>query len=459
MKSSVTNVYLLEKESNEVGGPSMTRPIVAIVGRPNVGKSTLLNRIVGRRVAIVEDLPGTTRDRLYADASWAGRDFSIVDTGGLEVHPDSEMIQMIKQQVEIAIEEASVIIFLVDGRDGVTAMDLDVADQLRRSGKPVVLAVNKVDNQGSAGLVSEFYKPGLGEPVPISAYHGRGTEELLDRVIALLPPPSAVPEITDMMKLAIVGRPNVGKSMLLNSLLGQERTIVSEIPGTTRDAIDTVFEFNGERFLLIDTAGIKRAGRIGVGVEKYSVIRAHQAIERADIALLVTEAPEGITAQDSHIAGFVSKAYKGVVIIVNKWDLIENKDEAAYEAAIRDSLRFLSYAPILFISAALGTGVKHVLPLVKKVYEERLKRIPTHRLNEMMQVAWKEHNPPSVHGKRLKMLFVTQAQINPPTFVFFVNNPTLVHFSYRRYLENRIRDVFGFTGTSIQLIFKARGEK
>ncbi|MBI4289177.1 MAG: ribosome biogenesis GTPase Der [Chloroflexi bacterium] len=433
----------------------MTGPVVAIVGRPNVGKSALFNRLVGRRVAIVEDLPGTTRDRLYGDVSWSDNSFTVVDTGGLESHPSSDLVQQVKAQVEEAVQEATVIIFVVDGREGLVSTDLDIADMLRRCGKPAVLAVNKVDylNQGPA---SDVYQLAFSDPILISAYHGRGIDRLLDRVISLLPPASPAPALPEMMKVAIVGRPNVGKSLLLNSLLGQERAIVSEIPGTTRDATDTVLEYDGQHCLLIDTAGIRRPGRVELGVEKYSVLRAKQAIERADIALVLVDAAEGITAQDSHIAGYVHQAFKGLVIVVNKWDLVESKDQSAYIAAIRGRMRFLSYASILFISAKEGTGVDRVLSEARRVYEERLKRIPTAGLNEAMETALKSRNPPSIGGKRLRIYYVTQAEVNPPTFVFFVNDPKLLHFSYQRYMENRLREVFGFAGTAVRFIFKPR---
>ena len=378
-----------------------SKPIVAIVGRQNVGKATLLNKVVGKPIAIVEDLPGTTRDRILADVLWQGVEFTIVDTGGLELRPQSTISQRVKEQVEVAITEADVIIFLVDVRDGVMPSDLEIADMLRQESKPIVLVANKADNARLETEAVEFYKLGLGEPLAISAYHGRGTAELLDRIIPLLPsslPTEAEPEI---MKVAIVGRPNVGKSMLLNALLGQERAIVDALPGTTRDAIDTIVDFDGQSVLLIDTAGIRRRGRLGVGVERYSVIRALRAIDRADIALLVLDATELLTAQDMHIAGYIQQAAKGVVVVVNKWDLAMGKSITECNRYIRSQLNFMSYAPVLYTSAKLGQGVDKVMPQVFKVYQERLKRLPTAIVNSVVQQAVAAHNLPRAGSKQL----------------------------------------------------------
>jgi len=436
----------------------VSKPIVAIIGRQNVGKSTLLNRVAGKPIAIVEDLPGTTRDRIFANVSWQGIEFTIVDTGGLELRPETNIAQGVKEQVEAAITEADVIVFLVDVRDGVMPSDQEIADMLRRVSKPLVLAANKADNTKLETEAVEFYRLGLGEPLAISAYHGRGTAELLDRVIPLLPSPPLVEAEPEIMKVAIVGRPNVGKSMLLNVLLGGERVIVDEIPGTTRDAIDTLLDFEGESVLLIDTAGIRRRGRVGVGVERYSVLRALRAIDRADIALLVLDATELAMAQDMHIAGYIQQAAKGIVLVVNKWDLIADKNTIECTRYIRKQLKFMPYAPVLYVSAKFGQGVDKLMPQVHQVYQERLKRLPTAAVNSVVQQAVAAHNLPHLGGKQLKILYATQAEVNPPTFVFFVNDPKLIHFSYRRYLENKLRQSFGFAGTPFRLVFKARGE-
>jgi len=431
---------------------------VAIVGRQNVGKSTLLNRLAGKRIAIVEDLPGTTRDRVVADVSWEGTEFTLVDTGGLEIRPHSTIAQGVKEQVEVAIADADVVIFLVDVRDGVMPSDLEVADMVRRESKPLVLVANKADNDKLETQAVEFHELGLGEPLAISAYHGRGTAELLDRISALLPVPSPVEAEPQLMKVAIVGRPNVGKSMLLNTLLGEERAIVDQTPGTTRDAIDTLLDFEGQSVLLIDTAGIRRRGRLGTGVERYSVIRALRAIDRADVALLLLDATELSTAQDTHIAGYIQQAAKGIVLVVNKWDLITNKSKPEWNRYIRSQLKFMPYAPVLYVSAKFGQGVEGVMPQVCQVYQERLKRLPTPQVNTVIHQAAAAHSLPRRGSKQLKILHVTQAEVNPPTFVFFVNDAKLVHFSYRRYLENKLRETFGFAGTPLRLVFKNRGE-
>jgi len=437
----------------------MTKPIVAIVGRPNVGKSTLFNRLVGKPTAITEDIPGTTRDRLYADIPWKDSSLTLIDTGGLLLIPPSDMAQRVKEQVEIAIEEADVIILLVDVVDGVTHMDKEIAELLRRTKKPVVLAVNKADNEARGYEAFQFYELALGDPMPISAYHNIGIYELLERVVDKLPYVPAEEE-PEMMKVAIVGRTNVGKSTLLNAILGQERAIVAESPGTTRDTIDIVYEYDGQRMLLIDTAGIRRRGQIEGGIERYSVMRALRAIGRADVALLVTDATEAITAQDAHIAGYIQQASKGIVLLVNKWDLVEQTaDRAQWSQEMRRKLKFVAYAPIVFISAKLKKGINDVLNAVREVFAERMKRISTAELNSVIRDAVAAHAPPSVAGKRLKILYTTQAEINPPTFVFFVNDVKLMHFSYKRYLENSLRQSFGFKGTPLRLIYKSRGEE
>jgi GTP-binding protein len=436
----------------------MTKPIVAIVGKPNTGKSTLLNRIAGKRLAITEDEPGTTRDRNLADVSWGNTEFTLVDTGGLEIKPSSTIAKGVKAQIETAIQEADVIINLVDAKDGVTPADEEVADQLRKANKPVILAANKADNERLETAALEFYELGLGEPLAISAHHGRNVAELLDKIITLLPAREKVEPAPETIKVAIAGRPNVGKSMLLNALTGDERAIVDEIPGTTRDAVDMRFDFNGQSVLLIDTAGIRRRGKIKGGVEKYSVLRSTRAIDRADIVLLVLDASEISTAQDTHIAGYVHEAAKGMIIIVNKWDLIENKDNARWDRLIKSEFKFAQYAPILYTSAKTGQGVDKIMPEVDRVYRERQKRPATAAVNNVIQQAVASHNRPRNRNQQLKIFYATQAEINPPTFVLFTNNATLINFSYKRYLENQLRQAFGFNGTPLRLVFKTRGE-
>jgi len=436
----------------------MSKPIVAIVGRQNVGKSTLLNRMAGKPIAIVADLPGTTRDRIFADVSWQGAGFTIVDTGGLELRPRSTMAQEVREQVGAAVAEADAIIFLVDVKDGIIPSDSEIADMLRRSSKPIILVANKADNAKLETRAVEFYQLGLGEPLVISAYHSLGIAELLDKIITLLPAAPPIKEEPEVMKVAIVGRPNVGKSMLLNALVGEERAIVDDVPGTTRDAIDTLFDFGGQNVLLIDTAGIRRRGRLGVGVERYSVLRALRAIDRADIALLVLDATELVTAQDMHIAGYIQQAAKGIVLVVNKWDMVADGNIKEYHKYILQQIKFMSYAPVLCISAKFGQGVDKVMPEARRVYRERLKRLSTATVNSVVQQAVAAHNLPRSGTKRLKILYATQAEVNPPTFVFFVNDAGLIHFSYRRYLENKLRQSFGFAGTPVRLVFKTRGE-
>jgi GTP-binding protein len=436
----------------------MTKPIVVIVGRPNTGKSTLLNRIAGKRLAITEDEPWTTRDRNLADVIWGENEFTLVDTGGLEIKPSSTIAKGVKAQIETAMKEADVIIDLVDAKDGVTPADEEVADQLRKANKPVILAANKADNERLETAALEFYELGLGEPLAISAHHGRNVAELLDKIITLLPAGEKVEPAPEAIKVAIAGRPNVGKSMLLNALTGDERVIVDEIPGTTRDAVDTRFDFNGQSVLLIDTAGIRRRGKIKGGVEKYSVLRSTRAIDRADIVLLVLDASEISTAQDTHIAGYVHEAAKGMIIIVNKWDLIENKDNARWDRLIKSEFKFAQYAPILYTSAKTGQGVDKIMPEVDRVYRERQKRPATAAVNNVIQQAVASHNRPRNRNQQLKIFYATQAEINPPTFVLFTNNATLINFSYKRYLENQLRQAFGFNGTPLRLVFKTRGE-
>jgi GTP-binding protein len=436
-----------------------TKPIVAIIGRQNVGKSTLLNRLAGRRLAIVANLPGTTRDRIFIDVTWQGTEFTLVDTGGFEFKADSDLTQSVNEQVKTAIIDADFIVFLVDTRDGVTATDLEIVDLLRISQKPLLLVANKADNDRLESEAVEFYTLGLGEPLPISAYHGRGTNELLDRIASQLPTAPAITTKNDIMKLAIVGRPNVGKSMLLNAFAGRERAVVSHLPGTTRDAIDTLLDFQERSVLFIDTAGIRKRGRVGTGVERYSVLRALKAIDRADITLLLLDASELVTAQDLHIAGYIQQAAKGVILLVNKWDIAKGLIKGECTRYVRNKFRFMPYAPLLYISAKLCQGIDKVIKQAFNVYEERFKRIPTAEVNSVIQQAVSAHDPPQKGGKRLKLLYTTQADTNPPTFVFFVNDTGLIHFSFQRYLENKLRQSFGFNGTSLRLVFKSRGEQ
>jgi len=451
----------------------MARPVVAIVGRPNVGKSSLFNRLVGEQMAIVEDQPGTTRDRLYGTSDWNGIDFTVIDTGGLvldETLPNEpelsseEIVRRTREQAQQAIEEADVILFMVDARSGLTAADEEIGEVLRRSHKPVIIAANKAENEERRLNAVEFYRLGLGDPIAISAHHAINTGDLLDEIVAAFPPEEPEEDDEDTIRIAIVGRPNVGKSRLLNAILGQERVIVSDIPGTTRDAIDTritVGEGDEARdVILIDTAGIRRRGRIEVGVEKYSVIRTLRAITRSDVVLMLIDATEGMTAQDTHIAGYVLEQYKSMMLLVNKWDLVE-KDASTlgeFTNTVREELNFMPYVPILFISAKFGQRVNRVLPTALEIAEQRLRRIPTGQLNKIMKEAVDAHPPPSRPGKWLKLLYATQADVNPPTFVFFVNDPQMVHFSYQRYLENQLRAAFGFEGTPIKMVFRTRHE-
>lgn len=438
---------------------TVSNPVVAIVGRQNVGKSTLLNRVAGKRLAIVEDLPGTTRDRVFVGVSWQGSEFTLVDTGGLEPGSASVVASGVEEQVKAAIAEADVIIFLVDVKSGVLPPDIEVADMLRRLSKPVILAANKADNRRLESAAVEFYELGLGEPLPVSAHHGLGASDLLDRVVSLLPAaPPAEETAPEFLKIAIAGRPNVGKSMLLNALLGENRAIVHEVPGTTRDALDSVLQFEGQPVLLIDTAGVRRRGRLGRGIEFYSVLRTLRAVDRADVVLLVLDATEPATAQDMHIAGYIQQAAKGVIIIVNKWDLVTEKDRSQWDRAIRKQFKFLPYAPVLYLSAKSGQGVADIVPQARLIYQERMKRLPTARVNSVIQQAVAGHNLPRLGRKRLKILYVTQAEVSPPTFVFFVNDAKIIHFSYQRYLENKLREAFGFAGTPLRLTFKSRGE-
>lgn len=435
-----------------------SKPVLAIVGRPNVGKSTLFNRLVGSRKAIVEEVPGTTRDRLYGEAQWGGRSLVVIDTGGLEPSAGEAYAPLVRQQVETAIAEADVILFLVDVVEGITATDLEITEFLRKAAKPTLLVANKADNQQRQEAALQFYELALGDPIPISAYHGLGLAELSDRLEQLLPPAGAEAPAPGL-PLAIVGRPNVGKSLLLNAILGQERAIVSEEPGTTRDAIDTLFEYKGQLLLLIDTAGIRRRGRIQGGIERWSVMRAQGALARCEVALLVVDATEGITAQDLHIAGQAVEEHKGLIIVANKWDLMEDSEEsrAAFAARALARLRFAPWAPLCFVSAKTGLNIQGLLDLALEIGETRSRRVATAELNAVLRQALAAHAPPAKGRRRLKLFYATQAEVRPPTFVLFLNDSSLLHFSYQRYLENAIRKHFDFEGTAIRLLFRSRG--
>lgn len=447
------------------------KPLVALVGRPNVGKSTLFNRIVGRRMAVVSDVAGTTRDRLYAEAEWNGVAFMLVDTGGIELlegwhteplSEDSErFLPLIRRQAEVAIQNADVIVQVVDGQVGMTAADREVGTILHRANKPVIVAANKLESSKLSDAAYEFYELGLGDVVAVSAIHGTGTGDLLDAMVDLLPPNPPEDEEDNAIKVAIIGKPNVGKSTLVNKLVGEERVIVSPIAGTTRDAIDTRLRAHGQDFTLIDTAGIRRRGKIDPGVEKYSVLRAIKALDRADVALLLVNGEEGVTAQDLHVGGMLQEASSAVILLVNKWDIVEKDTHTMPEftAKVRDEFNFLSYAPLLFISAETGQRVNKILPLVQEVYEARYQRVATADLNRWMRETLEGHPPPHRAGLQLKFYYMTQVGVAPPTFVFFVNRPEWVHFGYQRYLENRLRETFPFTGTPVKLVFRGRGEQ
>ncbi|MFN2163273.1 MAG: ribosome biogenesis GTPase Der [Candidatus Promineifilaceae bacterium] len=446
------------------------KPLVALVGRPNVGKSTLFNRIVGRRLAVVSEVPGTTRDRLYSDSEWGGAAFTVVDTGGIELteghhteplSEDSErFLPLIRQQAAIAMQDADVIVQVVDGQAGITAADREVAAILRKAKKPVIIAANKLESTKQWDTAYEFYELGLGEVFPVSALHGSGTGDLLDAVIAAIPLSEVEDEEDTSLKIAIMGRPNSGKSTLLNKLIGEDRSIVSPIAGTTRDAIDTKMIWHGEEITLIDTAGIRRRGKIDPGVEKYSVLRAIRALQRADVALLLIDAEEGVTSQDAHIAGMLAESTAGIIILVNKWDLIAKDSYTLneFENQIRQDLNFLPFAPIIFISAMTGQRVNRILPLAMDINETRYQRIATGMLNKFLRTVTTQHPPPSKSGVRVKFFYLTQPDVAPPTFVFFVNKPQWVHFGYQRYLENQLRETFPLQGTPIRMIFRARSE-
>ncbi|NER40938.1 ribosome biogenesis GTPase Der [Bacillus megaterium NBRC 15308 = ATCC 14581] len=435
----------------------MPKPIIAIVGRPNVGKSTIFNRIVGERVSIVEDIPGVTRDRIYSSGEWLNVDFNIIDTGGIDIG-DEPFLEQIKQQAEIAIDEADVIIFLVNGRDGITAADEEVAKILYKSKKPVVLAVNKVDNPEMRELIYDFYALGYGEPFPISGTHGLGLGDLLDEAAKHFPKEKDEDYGEEVIKFSLIGRPNVGKSSLVNALLGEDRVIVSDLAGTTRDAIDTKFTKEDQEYVVIDTAGMRKRGKVYESTEKYSVLRALKAIERSDVVLVVLNAEEGIIEQDKKIAGYAQEAGKAVVIVVNKWDTVE-KDEKTmkkFEENIREHFQFLTYAPIVFLSAKTKKRTHTLLPMIDLASESHAVRVETSILNDVIMDAVAMNPTPTHNGNRLKIYYTTQVAIKPPTFVVFVNDPELMHVSYKRFLENKLREAFGFEGTPIKIIARPR---
>lgn len=437
----------------------MSRPIVAIVGRPNVGKSTLFNRIVGDRISIVEDEPSITRDRIYGDGEWLNNHFLLVDTGGIDLDSETELKEEVRKQTKVAIEEAEVILFVVDGRTGIQPMDQEVANMLRKSNKPIVLVVNKADSkQIEEEIKYDFYELGLGEPYLISAEHGLNIGDLLDEVITHFPEEEPKEE-EDRIGISVIGRPNVGKSSLVNSILGVDRVIVDDAPGTTREAVDTYFRVGDSNFVIVDTAGIRKKGKVKPGVEKYSVIRALKAIERSDVVLLVLDATEGITQQDKKVAGYAHEEGKGMVIVVNKWDLIDKETDIdrRYAEEIRYEAGFLNYAPISFVSALTGKRVYEILDIVEYVAEQHARRVKTNTLNNVIEEATAVSEPPSNKGKRLKIYYATQPRVKPPVFVLFVNDPDLMHFSYKRYLKNSLRENFGFAGTPIKIISRERG--
>lgn len=436
----------------------MAKPVIAIVGRPNVGKSTIFNWIVGDRMAIVEDKPGITRDRLYGTGEWLGTPFNVIDTGGIELDGEDSILRSVRVQAELAIEEADVILFMVDGKAGVTPDDEEIARILFKSGKPVVLAVNKVDNIQRQELIYEFYSLGFGDPIAISGAHGLGLGDMLEAAARHFPAETEDPYGDEVIKVALIGRPNVGKSSLVNAILGEERVIVSEVAGTTRDAIDTPFEKDGQQYVLIDTAGMRKRGKVYETTEKYSVMRAMKAIERADVALIVINAEEGIIEQDKHIAGYAHEAGKASIFVVNKWDAIEKDDKSTqqFTQKIRDHFLFMPYAPVLFVSAKTKQRLNRLMPVVSEVAENHAARITTHLLNDVIMDAVAINPPPTDKGKRLRINYVTQVAVKPPTFVIFVNNPELMHFSYERYLENKIRGSFNFEGTPVRIITRKK---
>ncbi|MCI8943020.1 MAG: ribosome biogenesis GTPase Der [Oscillospiraceae bacterium] len=440
----------------------MPKPIIAIVGRPNVGKSALFNKLIGQRLSIVEDTPGVTRDRIYGESDWNGRKFTLIDTGGIEPRTDSEILTFMREQAEIAISHADVIVFLTDIKTGLTASDQEVAGMLQRSGKPIVLAVNKMDSTGNVDPdFYEFYNLGLGDPIAVSAVHGHGTGDLLDECVKYFPPEGEDEEDDDRIQVAIIGKPNVGKSSLTNKILGQQRTIVSNVAGTTRDAIDSYFENETGKYVFIDTAGMRKKSRVDEAIERYSVLRAQMAIERADVCLILIDAQEGVTEQDTKVAGMAHEAGKASIIVVNKWDLIEKdgKTMDKMREDIRRDLGYMTYAPVLFISAMTGQRVERLFELIQYVNNQAATRITTGMLNSVLADAQTRVQPPTDKGRRLKIYYMTQAGIKPPHFICFCNDARLFHFSYQRYLENQIRNVFGLEGTPIRMTIRQKGDK
>lgn len=438
------------------------KPVVAVVGRPNVGKSTFFNKVAGKRIAIIEDTPGVTRDRIYVDADWCGKEFTMIDTGGIEPGSDDTILKQMRSQAELAISMADVIVFIVNVKDGMTAADRDVASILQKSGKPVVLAANKVDNPGAPPMeIYEFYNLGLGDPWAISSVHGLGVGDLLDEVVKYFPEDMDDDDDSDIIRVAIVGKPNAGKSSLINKILGEERVIVSDVAGTTRDAIDTMYERDGKRYTLIDTAGMRKRGKINENIERYSVSRALNAVDRADVCLIMVDAVEGVTEQDTKIAGYVHEAGKASIIVVNKWDLIEKETNTMknFRNSVKEGFNFMMYAPSAFISAKTGLRVDSLFEMMDSAVEQNSKRISTGVLNDVLNEAVAAVQPPSDKGKRLKIYYVTQADIKPPTFVLFVNSAKLAHYSYIRYIENQFRSRFGFEGTPIKFIIREKGAK
>ncbi len=439
----------------------MSKPIVAVVGRPNVGKSTLFNRLAGERISIVQDTPGVTRDRIYADVEWTGRKFTLIDTGGMEIGAEDIILKQILQQAEIAIETADVVLFVTDGKTGMTDDDKQVANMLRKTKKPVVLAVNKVDSVERDSMnIYEFYELGIGDPIAISAGQALGLGDMLDEVIAYFPEQQEYDEEDEVIKVAIIGKPNVGKSSLINKILGEDRLIVSNIAGTTRDAIDTPIEIDGQKYIFIDTAGMRRKSKIKEEIERFSIIRAVAAVERCDVAILLIDANEGITDQDTKIAGIAHERGRAAIIAVNKWDVIEKNDKTMnqYLKDIGNELAYMPYAPKVFISALTGQRIKRMLELIQTVYQNHALRISTGLLNDVLIEATAMQQPPADKGRQLKLYYMTQVSIKPPTFVIFVNDRELFHFSYRRYIENQLREAFGFVGTPIHFIVREKGK-
>ncbi|NIK12315.1 ribosome biogenesis GTPase Der [Alkalibacillus almallahensis] len=435
----------------------MRKSVVAIVGRPNVGKSTIFNRLVGERISIVEDVPGVTRDRIYAESEWLNHQFNVIDTGGIDLSNEPLIVQ-IREQAQVAIDEADVIIFLVNGRDGITAADEEVAQILYKSNKPIVLAVNKIDNYEMQDLLYEYYALGLGQPFPISGTHGRGIGDVLDETVKHFPTDLGSEEDDDRIHFSLIGRPNVGKSSLVNAMLGEERVIVSDTAGTTKDAIDTEFKRDNREFKIIDTAGMRKRGKVYENTEKYSVLRALKAIERSDVVLVVLDAETGIIEQDKKIAGYAHEAGKAIVIVVNKWDTVDSDQDRMkkFEDDIRQQFQFLSYAPVVFLSASTKKRIHTLMPKVIEASENHAKRVKTNLLNEVVEDALAINPTPSIKGQKMKILYTTQVATKPPTFVVFVNDPSLMHFTYERFLENRIREAFGFEGSPIKIYARKR---